>query len=356
MLKIDVLNEISYWDFRFMNLTNISTQLENSELQRIIDVLEKHRGGTDNLKSFVSLKSLILDERKKAKEILKYLLILQEPCDLIKKTEIKDIHNLLIQIMDRIRFISIYCEYFKAREKISDLIKKVSIQLMHKFIDKIKVYLKSIKEEYSESLHLDLKLIKNCLKYWQKIFDQARERIKLNEPYHIKEIWDFEQKDLQNIFYDLESFEKRCQNLLDICLCQLQFGKNKKNTKLPIFGGTKGFEIYKQLNDIEEKFDDQMKRLFTDDNKVEDIKINKWQEEYRIFSKHIEDLEDMYKNTISSAFKRVKTIEEGVNYIENFYSLAKRQKIKNFMENEIALEVLSMWSKELDKMKIVNNP
>ena len=99
-----------------------------------------------------------------------------------------------------------------------------------------------------------------------------------------------------------------------------------------------------------------MKRLFTDDNKVEDIKINKWQEEYRIFSKHIEDLEDMYKNTISSAFKRVKTIEEGVNYIENFYSLAKRQKIKNFMENEIALEVLSMWSKELDKMKIVNNP
>ena len=43
---LDVLNEISYWDFRFMNLTNISTQLENSELQRIIDILEKH--GVDN--------------------------------------------------------------------------------------------------------------------------------------------------------------------------------------------------------------------------------------------------------------------------------------------------------------------
>ena len=81
----------------------------------------------------------------------------------------------------------------------------------------------------------------------------------------------------------------------------------------PIWGGTKRFEITKQLNDIKEKFDDKMYMLFKSGNNVLNTKVNKWQEEFRIFSKHVEDLEDMYKNTISSAFKRVNTLEEAVN-------------------------------------------
>ena len=134
----------------------------------------------------------------------------------------------------------------------------------------------------------------------------------------------------------------------------MQFGKNKKDVQ-PIFGGTKKYEIYKQLHDIEEKFDDQMKNLFHPENRVEDIKVNKWQEDYRLFSKHIEDLEDMYKNTISSAFKRVNNLEEAVNYVENFYSLAKLPKIKTFIKTDIALEVVDLLFTELNKMKVKND-
>ena len=47
----------------------------------------------------------------------------------------------------------------------------------------------------------------------------------------------------------------------------------------------------------------------------------------------------MYKNTISSAFKRVNTLEEAVNYVENFYSLAKLQKIKNYIKNDIFIQM-----------------
>ena len=58
-----------------------------------------------------------------------------------------------------------------------------------------------------------------------------------------------------------------------------------------------------------------MEQLFHEGSNVLNTKVNKWQEDFRMFSKHVEDLEDMYKNTISSAFKRVNTIEEAVNTV-----------------------------------------
>jgi hypothetical protein len=349
----DVSSEIEFWNLRNANLENISLQLENQELQRIIDILEKVRAQSDNLKGFVNLKKNILDERRRALEIQKFLKLLHEPCQQINKTEVKELPTILQKMIDRIRIIS-FCESYNTTEKVADLIKKVSIQLIHKFIYKIKENIGNIKTEYNQQLHTDIKLIKLCINEWRKIFNQTKERVKLREEdRNVAERWNFSQNDHQNIFYDLEAFEKRCQNLDEICLCQLQFGKNKKDIQ-PIFGGTKKYEIYKQLKDIEEKFDDQMKILFHPDNRVEDIKVNKWQEDYRLFSKHIEDLEDMYKNTISSAFKRVNTLEDAVNYVENFYSMAKLPKIKMFIKSDIALEVIELLFSELNKMKAKN--
>ena len=154
---------------------------------------------------------------------------------------------------------------------------------------------------------------------------------------------------------ELETFEKRCLNLEEICLCQLQFGKNKDEDNTPKWGGTKRIEITKQLQDIENKFDDKMYLLFHEGSDVLNTKVNKWQEDFRMFSKHIEDLEDMYKNTISSAFKRVNTLEEAVNYVENFYSLAKLPKIKNYIKNDIALDVIYLYTNEIEQMRAKND-
>ena len=63
----------------------------------------------------------------------------------------------------------------------------------------------------------------------------------------------------------------------------------------------------------------------------------------------------MYKNTISFAFKRVNTIEEAVNTVENFYSLAKLPKIKNYIKNDIALEVIFLYTNEIEQMRAKND-
>ena len=353
----DVNQEIDYLESRKENLAYISEQLENRDLQDIVHILEKARASSENLKGFVDLQSRILEQRKIASETHNYLKILKDPCDKIKnpESEISQISPLLNLIMDKIRVITQYCETYKTPEDVANLLKKVSFQLIHKFTQKIEENDKNIVTEYSDKLHKNIIDIKECVLEWKKIYKNSKDRILSSNEDGLKEKWNFEQKDYQSIFYELETFEKRCLNLEEICLCQLQFGKNKNQSNKPIWGGTKRIEISKQLKDIEDKFDDKMLLLFHDGSNVLNTKVNKWQEEFRIFSKNIEDLEDMYKNTISSAFKRVNTLEEAVNYVENFYSLAKLPKIKNYIKNDIALEVIYLYTNEIEQMRAKND-
>ena len=354
----DVIEEIDYLESRNENLTYISEQLEKSDLQEIVHILERTRSNSENLKGFVNLQSIILDERKKALDIHKYLKILKEPCDMIQKedSEIKDVPEQLKLIMYKIRIITEYCESFDTAEKIADLLKKVSFQLIHKFVSKIKKHIPYIKQVYSADLHKNICDIKECIEQWKKIYNDTKDAVRIYEKDNsMRARWVFDQKDYQSIFYELETFEKRCLNLEEICLCQLQFGKNKDEDNTPKWGGTKRIEITKQLQDIENKFDDKMDLLFHEGSDVLNTKVNKWQEDFRMFSKHIEDLEDMYKNTISSAFKRVNTLEEAVNYVENFYSLAKLPKIKNYIKNDIALDVIYLYTNEIEQMRAKND-
>lgn len=350
----DILNEIDFWELRSMNLTGISQQLQNRKLNQIVNILTKSSSQSDNLNNFNSYRRQILKEKKTAEDILKFIKILSVDCKSIMSSAIPEIPTILNNIMNKVRVIIEFCSYYNTVEKLSELLKKISIQLMHSFTNRIKENMINIKESYSKTLHDDIRLIRWCIKEWKKIFNQYKGRILMFENnQRITNMWKFEVNDLQNIFYDLDSFDKRCENLNEICLCQLQFGKDK-STELPVFGGTKRYEVLKQLEDIENKFDDCIGRLIQPHIEVTDIKEGKWTEEFRLFTKQVEDLEDMYKNTIVSTFKRVKTVEEYVNNTENFYFLAKLPKIQNFIKNDIVQNLIQLLIKEIDKMKIKN--
>ena len=354
----DINEEISYLESRNSNLAAISDQLENKELIDIVNTLSKTRASSENLKGFKDLKDKILEQKYITSDTHRFLKILKSPCDKIRnpKTEIKEIKPILMEIMNKIRVITEFCDTYKTPEDVDNLLKKVSFQLIHKFTQKIQENDKNIMTEYNDKLYQNILDINKCINDWVSIYNQFQERIEMFEKNEeLKKKWKKDKKHSQTVFYELETFQKRCNNLEEICLCQLQFGKNKNSSINPIWGGTKRFEITKQLNDIKEKFDDKMYMLFKSGNNVLNTKVNKWQEEFRIFSKHVEDLEDMYKNTISSAFKRVNTLEEAVNYVENFYSLAKLQKIKNYIKNDIALEVIYIYTNEIEQMNEKNN-
>ena len=87
--------------------------------------------------------------------------------------------------MNRIRVITEFCETYKSAEDVANLLKKVSFQFIHKFIVN-----------------------------WKGIYEQFKERIAMFEKCEeLKKKWKFEKKDYQTIFYELETFQKRCSNL-----------------------------------------------------------------------------------------------------------------------------------------------
>ena len=135
----DINEEISYLESRNSNLAAISDQLENKELIDIVNTLSKTRASSENLKGFKDLKDKILEQKYITSDTHRFLKILKSPCDKIRnpKTEIKEIKPILMEIMNKIRVITEFCDTYKTPEDVDNLLKKVSFQLIHKFTQKI---------------------------------------------------------------------------------------------------------------------------------------------------------------------------------------------------------------------------
>lgn len=58
----------------------------------------------------------------------------------------------------------------------------------------------------------------------------------------------------------------------------------------------------------------------------------------------------MYQNVIDFAFKQVTTIEQGVNMLEAFDYLAKRDSIKTCVKKK-AIEVMNLFISEIESAK-----
>ena len=179
----DINEEIAYLESRNSNLAAISDQLENKELTDIVNTLSKTRASSENLKGFKDLKDKILEQKYITSDTHRFLKILKNPCDKIRnpKTEIKEIKPILIEIMNKIRVITEFCNTYKTPEDVDNLLKKVSFQLIHKFTQKIQENDKNIMTEYNDKLYQNILDINKCINDWVGIYNQFQERIEMFE-------------------------------------------------------------------------------------------------------------------------------------------------------------------------------
>ena len=179
----DINEEINYLESRNSNLAAISDQLENKELIDIVNTLSKTRASSENLKGFKDLKDRILEQKYITSDTHRFLKILKNPCDKIRnsKTEIREIKPILIEIMNKIRVITEFCDSYKTPEDVDNLLKKVSFQLIHKFTQKIQENDKKIMTEYNDKLYQNILDINKCINDWVNIYNQFQERIELFE-------------------------------------------------------------------------------------------------------------------------------------------------------------------------------
>lgn len=193
----------------------------------------------------------------------------------------------------------------------------------------------------------DLKDSIICGKKWRSIYDKTAATI--NKKSAVK--WDFSSN---SIFAQVEAFVQRCSELIEICEGQLQFAMKGSNMNMPKFGGSKASQIVNILYEIKSTFGKNIDKFRTSEKeKILDVKASTWHDEYNAFKAGMKELDVMFQNVIDLSFKQVTTVEQGVEMLEAFDYLAKRESIKICVRKK-ATEVLNLFVSEVEAAKHEN--
>ena len=183
-----------------------------------------------------------------------------------------------------------------------------------------------------------------CGKKWREIYDRNVEII--NKASERK--WGFS---ANSIFASVEAFVQRCSELIEICQGQLQFALKGNETQIPKFEGTKASEIVGILLEIKGAFRKLIDKFrASKKEKILDVKASNWHDEYNSFKAGVKELDVMYQNVIDYSFKQVTTVEQGVDMLEAFDYLAKRDSIRVCVKKK-AIEIMNLFINEIEMAK-----
>ncbi|ETO18852.1 hypothetical protein RFI_18395 [Reticulomyxa filosa] len=313
-----------------------------------------------------------------ANDNLKFLSILQEPCEKVSRSEPKEIIALLPTIINSVRMIWSTSRYYCTADRLTSLLRKVSNQLIvqcTKAIDLAEIYDGDV-VKIIQLLHDS----EDACKEWKNSYNRVAHAVK---KYSNKE-WNV---DPSSVFAQIDAFMQRCRDLLSICEGQLQFcrkdraleenpdqiiiiiflsiiptnnvfvrktkqkkNKEKKRHSLPAFGSARGNLIVKSLYEIEDAFVKHIERLKNLQYNILDVNTTAWHEDYTYYKNGVKDLEVMMGNIINSAFEGVSAVTDYVQMLQSFQELCKRDYMKQFIERKTS-EVYSIAKQSLLQIK-----
>jgi dynein heavy chain len=248
------LEEIQFWHDRCEDLSSISDQINRPDVKKIIRVLDVAKSSF--IEQFLRLSNLIHEGTVEAQDNLKFLSLLTDNCKLLSQSEPRKILDILPNLLRSVRLIWANSSYYNTKERLTSLLRKISNEIIRRCCSKI-----SLEEIFYGDVHNAITSIQdsiNCGESWKAIYKKTVAHIAKYTPKQ----WDFDQS---SIFAQIDAFVRRCRDLLEVCEGQLQFarklpGGNK--APIPQFGGVRGSEIAKGLEDIEEAFEKQLGNLW----------------------------------------------------------------------------------------------
>jgi ERCC4-type nuclease len=121
---------------------------------------------------------------------------------------------------------------------------------------------------------------------------------------------------------------------------------------MPIFGGTRGTEWTTSLNELKSEFERYLTKIKELNYDILNFKITKWHDDYgQVFKENVKSIENIYNTTILMTFKCVSTIQDAVEMLENFYVLAKRPTVIEFVQQKAAAEVYRIFDAEVKEVQ-----
>jgi len=342
------LEEIQFWKSRTQDLSGISEQLEKTGVKQIVTVLKISK--SSYLPPFESIADMIQRGSMEANDNLKFLMLLFEPCIALSGAEPREIPSILPEILACIRIISSTSKYYNTEECLTGLLRKVSNEIIKCCCNIIQ-----IEEIFNGDVEEAMRQLNESIEAgvaWKSLYKRTSDAVARFTKDTTKH-WNF---DIASIFAQIDAFVQRCRDLLEVCEGQMQFARRSKDSvkgieaSLPVFGGTRGAEIRKQLLDIEAQFTRLMNHLHKLEYDILDVKATRWHEDYNLLKSGMKDLEVMMQNVINGAFEGVSTIEASFHLLEAFTDLAKRDAISRFVAKKTS-EVFNMMGKEIDSVR-----
>lgn len=315
------LEEIDFWRARNQDLMGISKQLNKGSVKRITKVLELAK--SSYIASFVKLAKQIQDGSKQAENNLKFLLVLKDPCHELADCKPAEIAKILPRILNIIRVIWVNSEYYNTKERLTAMFRKLSNEIIRRCCASIN--LDKIFDGYVTSSKKALNECIECCTNWKDMYQNT---VRVHERFSKKD-WEL---DKTTIFAQIDAFIQRCKDLIDICDCEVHFANQEDGEKkqLPIFGGQKGPEITRSLNEIESTFHRHLFELRKVKDVILDVKATSWHEFYNKFRTAVKEMEVMVINVINATFDTVTYVEQGVEIMDAFMHLSAREVSNSF--------------------------
>ena len=328
------LEEIHFWRSRTVDLSGIKEQLNRQGVRKIVAVLTAAKSSF--LAPFEKLAELIRTGSMEAQDNLRFLNILTEPCEQLAAAAPKDIPAILPGLLNRIRVIGTVSRKYTSPERLTGLLRKVSNEIINRCCANISL------DDIFDGDVLDAVTRLNesiaCGSAWKDAYNRTAEAIQHSTALPKPRPWRFRKA---NIFAQIDAFVQRCRDLLEVCEGQIQFARKTlpggKQSPLPAFGGSRGPEIAKSLDGIDDRFRGHIDKLRLLRDAILDVKATQWHDDFNHFKNGVKDLEVMMGNVITGAFEGVGTIEANVQLLEAFHSLAKRPTIKRAVEHRTLL-------------------
>ncbi|KAK7102408.1 hypothetical protein V1264_020630 [Littorina saxatilis] len=335
------LEEIEFWQNRVVDLSGISTQLDMDSVKRITHVLELAK--SSYTAAFLRLASQIKEGFRQAESNLKFLTVLKDPCHELSDAKPADIPRMLPKILNIIRMIWVNSDFYKSRERITGILKKLSNEVIRRCTREIN--LDKIFDGHVTSGKKSLNDCISCCEQWKDIYDRIQ---KIHHKYS-QVSWVL---DKSNIFAQVDAFIQRCKDLLEVCDAQIHFARQEEGfkTEMPHFGGQKGPEITRSLLDIESQLDKHISTLRSIKRTILDVKATSWHDDFNRFRAGIKDMEVMMQNVISAAFDTVTSVEQGVELLDVFMHLNTREAVRRTIDKK-TVDMYKLFQEALNAVK-----
>ncbi|XP_050498494.1 dynein axonemal heavy chain 2 [Diabrotica virgifera virgifera] len=338
-------DEFEFWKYRYENLLGLNYQLNDEGIQHICNILQSVQ--STYVRQFKTFEEEIVKCIEESKSNIEYLNVLVEPCDELAQTKNpEEFADKLPKIFHLIRFIWLKSPYYNTKEKITQLFRAVSNQLIfqcREFID-------------LEVLFRD-KQTRKAIKMFQTSVDALTNYIRtyvlvsaLHRKHTQKKPWEL---DKAPIFNHIDSFIQRCKDLIEVCETMICFGRydETENIPKPMFGGAKGVDFDNWAKRIESMYNEALTDIDKVKFRILEVNASEWYDDILKFRTRMKDIEVVIENLTNAVFDNIANIEEGIESLAALHNFTKRKTLTSLFEGKTLL-IYNMFKEEIIDTKL----